>query len=206
MCYYNTKAMLSDNFEIRKRLYEQFNARICLVDIYKIYKQLKARCYDNCGMELLLPIEDNGCGIEAMDFLKKNHYDALIFDLINNVRMSEDLANSLMAKFDQMYIDVFKKALIHPFDIEHSVRFGERGLVIHTKNFIADTIIYPLSQFHTEVGKSLDCFIPARKMSERFGSKNYLDAYSPSMFTQYAQFWVAERLGLLDFPSKIWVV
>lgn len=203
MCYYKTKAMLSDNSEIRKRLYEQFNARICLVDIYKIYKQLEARCYDNCDMELLLPIEDNGCGIEALDFLKKNNYEALIFDLINNVRMSEDLANSLMAKFDQMYIDVFKKALIHPFDKEHSVRFDERGLVIHTKNFIADTIIYPLSQFHTEVVKALDCFIPAHKMSERFGSNIHLDAYSPSMFTQYAQFWVAERLDLLFFPSKI---
>ena len=198
--------MLSDNVEIRKRLYEQFNARICLVDIYKIDKQLEARCYDNCDMELLLPIEDNGCGIEALDFLKKNNYDALIFDLINNVRMSEDLENSLMAKFDQMYIGVFKKALIHPFDKEHSVRFDERGLVIHTKNFIADTIIYPLSQFHTEVGKALDRFIPECKMSERFGSNIYLDAYSPSMFTQYAQFWVAERLDLLFLPSKIGVL
>lgn len=157
-------------------------------------------------MEILLPIEDNGCGIEALDFLKKKHYDQLIFDLINNVRISEDLANSLTAMFSQKYIDLFKKALIHPFDNEHSVRFDERGLVIHSKNFIVDTIIYPLSQFHTEVVKAMDCFIPARKMSDRFVSNIYLNAYSPSMFTQYAQFWVAERLDLLHFPSKIGVI
>lgn len=198
--------MLSDNPYVRKRLYEQFNARICLVDIYNVYKQLEARCYDNCDMEILLPIEDNGCGIEALDFLKKNHYDQLIFVLINNVRISDDLANSLTAMFSQKYIDLFKKALIHPFDNEHSVRFDERGLVIHSKNFIVDTIIYPLSQFHTEVVKAMDCFIPARKMSDRFGSNIYLNAYSPSMFTQYAQFWVAERLDLLHFPSKIGVI
>lgn len=198
--------MLSDNPYVRKRLYEQFNARICLVDIYNVYKQLEARCYDNCDMEILLPIEDNGCGIEALDFLKKNHYDQLIFDLINNVRISDDLANSLTAMFSQKNIDLFKKALIHPFDNEHSVRFDERGLVIHSKNFIVDTIIYPLSQFHTEVVKAMDCFIPARKMSDRFGSNIYLNAYSPSMFTQYAQFWVAERLDLLHFPSKIGVI
>lgn len=197
---------LSDNPYVRKRLYEQFNARICLVDIYNVYKQLEARCYDNCDMEILLPIEDNGCGIEALNFLKKNHYDQLIFDLINNVRISDDLANSLTAMFSQKYIDLFKKALIHPFDNEHSVRFDERGLVIHSKNFIVDTIIYPLSQFHTEVVKAMDCFIPARKMSDRFGSNIYLNAYSPSMFTQYAQFWVAERLDLLHFPSKIGVI
>ena len=198
--------MLSDNPNVRKRLNEQFNARICLVDIYNVYKQLEARCYDNCDMEILLPIEDNGCGIEALDFLKKNHYDQLIFDLINNVRISDDLANSLTAMFSQKYIDLFKKALIHPFDNEHSVRFDERGLVIHSKNFIVDTIIYPLSQFHTEVVKAMDCFIPACKMSDRFGSNIYLNAYSPSMFTQYAQFWVAERLDLLHFPSKIGVI
>lgn len=167
---------------------------------------MEARCYDNCDMELLLPIEDNGCGIEALDFLKNNHYDQLVFDLINNVRISEDLANSLTAMFSQKYIDLFKKALIHPFDNEHSVRFDERGLVIHSKNFIVDTIIYPLSQFHTEVVKAMDCFIPARKMSDRFGSNIYLNAYSPSMFTQYVQFWVAERLDLLHFPSKIGVI
>ena len=108
--------------------------------------------------------------------------------------------------FSQKYIDLFKKALIHPFDNEHSVRFDERGLVIHSKNFIVDTIIYPLSQFHTEVVKAMDCFIPARKMSDHFGSNIYLDAYSPSMFTQYAQFWVAERLDLLHFSSKIGVI
>ena len=198
--------MLSDNPYVRKRLYEQFNARICLVDIYNVYKQLEARCYDNCDMEILLPIEDNGCGIEALNFLKKNHYDQLIFDLINNVRISDDLANSLTAMISQKYIDHFKKALIHPFDNEHSVRFDERGLVIHSKNFIVDTIIYPLSQFHTEVVKAMDCFIPARKMSDHFGSNIYLNAYSPSMFTQYAQFWVAERLDLLHFPSKIGVI
>ena len=198
--------MLSDNPNVRKRLYEQLKARICLVDIYNVYKQLEARCYDNCDMEILLPIEDNGCGIEALNFLKKNHYDQLIFDLINNVRISDDLANSLTAMFSQKYIDLFKKALIHPFDNEHSVRFDERGLVIHSKNFIVDTIIYPLSQFHTEVVKAMDCFIPARKMSDRFGSNIYLNAYSPSMFTQYAQFWVAERLDLLHFPSKIGVI
>lgn len=141
-----------------------------------------------------------------MDFLKKNHYDQLIFDLINNVRINEDLENSLTAMFSQKYIDLFKKALIHPFDNEHSVGFDERGLVIHSKNFIVDTIIYPLSQFHTEVVKAMDCFIPARKMSNRFGSNIYLDAYSPSMFTQYAQFWVAERLDLLHFSSKIGVI
>ena len=106
------ETMLSDNPNVRKRLYEQFNARICLVDIYNVYKLLEARCYDNCDMELLLPIEDNGSGIEALDFLKKNHYDQLIFDLINNVRISEDLANSLTAMFSQKYIDLFKKALI----------------------------------------------------------------------------------------------
>ena len=105
--------MLSDNPEIRKKLYEQFNARICLVDIYNVYKQLEARCYDNCDMELLLPIEENDSELEAMDFLKKNHYDQLVFDLINNVRISEDLENSLTAMFSQKYIDLFKKALIH---------------------------------------------------------------------------------------------
>lgn len=51
--------------------------------IYIIFKKLEARCYDNCNIDLLLPIEDNGKDSENIDFIKKNHYDELIFDVIS---------------------------------------------------------------------------------------------------------------------------
>ena len=44
----------SNEPSIRALLYEQFNARICLVDIYYIYKLFEARQYHNQEATLFL--------------------------------------------------------------------------------------------------------------------------------------------------------
>ena len=55
----------SNEPSIRALLYEQFNARLCLVDIYYIYKQLEAHLYHNQEATLLLPVAENTNEIAA---------------------------------------------------------------------------------------------------------------------------------------------
>lgn len=192
---------LSDSPIVREKLYEQFNARICLLDIYRIYKQIEIGGYKNKKVHLLLLVDTDTD--ETIDFLNKNFYGDLIFDLVTHVRISEDLEDSLSVKFDKCFIDLFKKALVHPFEKKDIIVPHQKGIMIVTTNFIADVIKYPLSQFHIEVIKAVNCFLPFVRLNKEKESSVFLNAYSPSFFTQYPQFWVAESLDMLKSPSNI---
>ena len=195
---------ISDNPIVREKLYEQFNARICFPDLYQIFKQMTRLCYKNNKVELLFPVEINT--EETIAFLENHFYGDLIFDLISHVRINEDLGDSLSVKFDKNIIDFFNRLLSHPFEKKDSVGYCKEGLIITTSDFIADVVIHPMSQFHSEVIKVANNFLPIVRMNKEMGAKFFLEAYSPSMFTQYAQYWVAERLGLIKETSKIMVV
>lgn len=161
-------------------------------------------CYKNNKVELLFPVEINT--EETIAFLENHFYGDLIFDLISHVRINEDLGDSLSVKFDKNIIDFFNRLLLHPFEKKDSVGYCKEGLIITTSDFIADVVIHPMSQFHSEVIKAANNFLPIVRMNKEMGTKFFLEAYSPSMFTQYAQYWVAERLGLIKETSKIMVV
>lgn len=193
----------SNEPSIRALLYEQFNARLCLVDIYYIYKQLEAHLYHNQEATLLLPVAENTDEIRA--FLEKYEYDRLIFDMMSHASICHDLEDSLLAYFNGDMVDVFKKACVHPYQKEKSVNFAKTGLQVFTTDFVADIIRYPLSQFHTEIVKACKMFMKAKEYNDKEGTNFYLEPYSPSFFSQYAQYWVAEKLDLLHFPSRICV-
>lgn len=194
--------MISNAPSIKKLLYQQFNARICLVDIYIIYKQIQAKTYSNEEADLLLTCIDNTD--ETRAFLEKKGYGKLVFDIVKHVEMSDDLENSLLSHYDQELVNIFKKALVHPFDLNNSINFQNEGLKLTTTDFVADIIRYPLSQFHSEIMKACNLFMKLKKNCDE--KSIYMESYSPSLLSQYAQFWVAERLNMLDFPSKICVV
>ena len=195
---------ISDNPIVRNKLYEQFNARICLLDIYLIYKQIEAGHYNNDMVTLLLPVKIDTK--DTVDFLKKNYYDDLIFDLISHVRISEDLKDCLSVKLDKCIIDYFNIELSRPTEKKNTVVYCNEGLLINTTNIVADIIMYPISQFHTEIIKAANHFLQIIRMNEIMGTSLFLEAYSPSMFTQYAQYWVGECLGLIKDTSKLCVV
>lgn len=161
----------SNEPSIRALLYEQFNARICLVDIYIIYKQLEAHKYHNQKATLLLSVTENTDEIRA--FLEKYEYDGLIFDMISHASISQDLEDSLLAYFNGNMVDVFKKACCHPYKKEKSVEFVSTGLQAFTTDFIADIIRYPLSQFHTEIVKACKMFMKAKEYNDKEGTNFY---------------------------------
>ena len=165
----------SDVPTIREMLYQQFNARICLVDIYYIYKLAEKKAYANTVDDLLLPCVENRDEVRA--FLERNGYGELIFDIVNHARVSDK-----------------------------SVVFLSEGLRLTTSSAMADIIRYPLSQFHAEITKACDLFMKGKKLNDEKDMKFYMESYSPSFYSQYAQYWVAERLDMLNYPSKICVV
>lgn len=193
----------SDVQAVREMLYQQFNARICLVDIYYIYQKIVNRAFSNDEDDLLLPCTDNTD--ETRAFLEKNGYGELIFDIITHAMVSEDLENSLLTHYNQEIVDIFKKLFVHPFEFSKSVSFQAEGLKLTTSTAMADVVRYPLSQFHTEIMKAYKLFMKGKLLNNEKGMNLYMESYSPSFFSQYAQYWVAERLNILNFPSRICV-
>lgn len=193
----------SDAPEIREMLYQQFNARICLVDIYNIYKLVERKAYFNTVDDLLLPCNENRDEVRA--FLERNDYGKLIFDIVSHAGVSDDLEDSLLAYFNRDIVDMFKKVFVHPYDRDKSVSFQSEGLRLTTSSFMADVMRFPLSQFHTEITKACNLFMKGKKLNDEKGINLYMESYSPSFYSQYAQYWVAERLDMLNYPYRICV-
>lgn len=69
--------------------------------------------------------------------------------------------------------------------------------------FFVDIVAWPLSQFHHEIINTMDVF---QVCDDRFKDLNvFLDARTPSFYTQFSQYWVAEKLGKLDVGSNLMV-
>ena len=70
--------------------------------------------------------------------------------------------------------------------------------------FFVDIVAWPLSQFHHEIISAMDVF---HVYDDRYKDLNvFLDARTPSYFTQFSQYWVAEKIGKLETESNIMVI
>lgn len=89
---------------------------------------------------------------------------------------------------------------------QESLRYiwKDEGLVFMAPEFFVDIMVRPLSQFHIQLTEAYKTFSEALR---HIPVENlYLEATSPSYLSQYAQYWVAEKLGMIHFNSNIVVV
>jgi hypothetical protein len=118
-----------------------------------------------------------------------------------------DLIGILLVQCNLNYhtLEIFKKLYgMHECDIllneikrakgMLTYRWGEDGIEIYAPEFFIDIVIHPLSQFHSMVSMSYEQFV---NVLEKLPKDNlFLQATSPSLFTQFAQYWVAKHLGI----------
>lgn len=137
------------------------------------------------------------------EFLKNNRYA----ELIANILMYTELPENLL----DMASKIYKKS-----DIEHIWEcFGtaqeklcyfwnEEGLVFEAPEFFIDLFVEIISRFHNQVTSSFQDF--QRAQDEMPDAGRFLEALTPGFHSQYAQYWVAEKFDMFNFPKRIVVV
>lgn len=188
------------NQMIMRFLYKEFSSRFCALDFRSIKcEQIGFRAEETSG--LLLTIDQNTK--EYMAFLDKYDYPQLIANMLMYCELSENLKDACMPFISNVEFEHIK----NEFAIVQErlcYQWQDNGLMFQCSEFFIDIVMYPLSQFHNEILKALDLFLSIKKAIPE--GTLFLQAESPSFYTQFSQYWIAEKLDMLNPNLKLVVI
>lgn len=194
---YNAMMMVENEKLQMQLLYREFSSRFCAVDFRGMEcKQLDPDSEETPG--LLLKVESHR--EEYISFLQKHRYADLIANMLMYCELGDYLKDACKPFVSEEEFEHIRKE----FGIaqEHlAYQWQSEGLVFQAPMFFVDIVAWPLSQFHSEIINMMDTF---HICDDRFKDLDvYLDARTPSYFTQFSQYWVAEKIGKLEAKSNI---
>jgi hypothetical protein len=180
-------------------LYKEFSSRFCALDFRgMVCEQLDVNAKETPG--LLLKVDSHRKDYIA--FLQEHNYPELIANMLMYCELTDNLKDACKPFIsDEEFEHIRKEFGIAQAHLSYTWR--EDGLLFRAPMFFVDIVALPLSQFHHEIINTMDVF---QVCDDRFKDLNvFLDARTPSFYTQFSQYWVAEKLGKLDVGSNLMV-
>jgi hypothetical protein len=163
-----------------------------------VCEQLDINAKETPGLLLKVDSHRN----EYIAFLQEHNYLELIANMLMYCELTDNLKDACQPFISDEEFEHIRKE----FGIaqEHlSYTWREDGLLFRAPMFFVDIVAWPLSQFHHEIINTMDVF---QVCDDRFKDLNvFLDARTQSFYTQFSQYWVAEKLGKLDVGSNLMV-
>ena len=182
--------MIINNSLVYKRLYAEFSARFCALDIKRVsnydFRQNDRNAFLFCKI---------GTNQQTnISFLKDNGYHQLITNLLMNCELTDILKEASKPYVSEKTFDDIKETF-HQAQSHFKYVWDEAGLYISAPEMFVDIVQFPASQFHSNIIRALDTF---KRYIEVSGSPSnlFLNSQSPSFFTQFSDFWVANKLGI----------
>lgn len=181
-------------------LCSEFSSRFCALD----FIDMKCEQIDinaKVSPALFLQIKDHPK--EYIDFLKRHEYHHLIGSMLLHCELTDVLKDACKPFLSETEFENIKKE----FEIAKNniqCRWSDDGLYFYVPEFFMDIVAYPLSQFHHEIINTMNTFHIATGEYENMNI--FLNELSPSFYTQFSSYWVAEKIGKLDAPSRIKVI
>lgn len=183
--------MIKENELFMKRLYNEFSARFCALDIKRVSEYDFSQ--NDVNSILFLPINENRR--TNIPFLFENGYHLLIIDILKNCELTDSLKEASKPFVDEKTFFGIKEA----FKIAQTLLtyvWKEDGLYISAPEMFVDIVLYPSSQFHSNVINAFEIFKNYIDVNG-FPAKNiFLNSKSPSFFTQFSEFWIADKLAI----------
>lgn len=181
-------------------LYGEFSSRFCALDFRgMVCEQLDVDATETSG--LLLKVDSHVK--EYIAFLQEHNYPELIANMLMYCELTDNLKDACKPFIGNEEFEHIRKE----FGLAQerlSYTWLEDGLFFRAPMFFVDIVAWPLSQFHHEIISAMDVF---HVYDDRYKDLNvFLDARTPSYFTQFSQYWVAEKIGKLETESNIMVI
>ena len=169
-------------------MYQEFSSRICASDLKGFrnpdsFEQSKVKLTVNSHIE------------ENVMFLKKFDYASLIGKLLMYCELTDNLRDACIPFInDEEFYNIRKEFRIAQ---EHlSYIWQNDGLLFIAPLFFVDIVLFPLSQFHSQIIMAMDDFhIYDNRLDEFYV---FLNAKTPSIFTQFSQCWLMEKINKFE--------
>lgn len=179
-------------------IFNEFSSRFCVIDVQTAIKRINGELSCDQSMILLNIDPKHRC---FMHYLKEWKYQNLISIILSSCSLSNYLrelcrpfvTESDFNKFEEYFKEVQKNGFPYLWQ--------EDGLVLKVPEPFVDIVMYPLSQFHGEILNALVLF--SQFVEAGLKENMYKDFYSPSIFTQFSQNWVADMFGINKTNDRI---
>lgn len=183
--------MIIDDDIVLRRLYAEFSARFCALDIKRVSEYDFRQNERNATLFCHIATNQQ----TNIQFLMENGYHQLIIDLLLNCELTDNLKEASKPFVDEKSFYDIKEAFQQAQTQHITYAWEEDGLYISASEMLVDIVLFPSSQFHVNIINALDTF---KKYISAGGSPTnlFLNSQSPSFFTQFSDFWVATKLGI----------
>lgn len=176
--------ILIDNFV------KYFNARLCPIDFISKLDRL-GRNYNPLQEQILrLPVDST----LLFSQLEKANYSKLIERIIKNIQIDDTCNDIFCSEINNAIVDFFRD-YISDNRLNFKVLNDGNDYFIVTNDIMADLIIHPISQLHSEI---IDTFRYFHQMLDTVGvnQRFFLNSNSSTAFSYFIQIFVAESLSI----------
>lgn len=188
------------NADLFNDIIQEFSSRFCILDVETAIKRVSGE----------LPCEHPGLFLNIdsdarpyIHYLEKWEYHNMLAILLQSCSLSNQLRKMCSPFITDTEYDELIAYFINVQKEGFKYSWYDEGLAMIVPEPFADIVMCPLSQLHNEIVKALKVF--GDFVEAGFKDKIYQDFYSPSIFTQFSQKWVADNFGITKTFDNIGV-
>lgn len=183
---------------LQRDITNEFSSRFCVTDAITAVKRLKGEIPITSNV-MFMSVQPQSQGM--MHYLQEWNYQKLLTLLIEGSLLSENYRNLCSPWLSQEDWQLLNDCFETMQKTEIPYEWIEDGLLLFLPEPITDIVMCPTSQLHGEILNALSIF----GVYVEAGMRDfvYQDFYSPSIFTQYSQSWVADHFGIQKNPYSL---
>lgn len=190
---YSYKDLIND-------IVQEFSSRFCIIDVQTAIKRINGELPSEHPLLFLYIVPEVR---PYMHYLKEWEYHNMLAIFMQTCSLSSrlrDLCSPIVTdeEFDRLE-QYFKDVQGEGF----KYLWCDEGLAMDVPEPFTDIVMCPLSQLHNEIVNALKMF--GQFVDAGFKDNVYQDFYSPSLFTQFSQKWVADKFGIVKTFDNIGV-
>lgn len=186
--------------DLINNIVQEFSSRFCILDAQTAVNRINGELPSENPVLFLYIVPE---ARPYMHYLKEWEYHNMLAILMQACSLSSrfrELCSPFVTEeeFDKLE-QYFKDVQAEGF----KYIWCDDGLAMEVPEPFTDIVMWPLSQLHNEIVKALKMF--GEFVDEGLKDNIYQDFYSPSLFTQYSQKWVADNFGIVKTFDNIGV-
>jgi len=183
--------MITDNKKILQIFQKHFNSRLAAIDMVLFCKK-----WEN-GFN---PLTRNGIVLQTnkeqiFNQLVEHNYLNLILSVIQNIEIETSCRDIYFSHLDEKALTFFEEFIIKHRE-ECTVSIKDNLFIIETYDLLADLLLVPLNQLHSEILNTYNHFNGFLKVVDGDVNRIFLNANTATAFSYFIQIWVCENLGI----------
>lgn len=183
--------MITDNKNTLQIFQKYFNSRLAVIDMVLFCKKWKNGFNPLTRNCIVLQTNKE----QIFNQLAEHNYLDLILSVIQNIEIETSCRDIYFSHLDENALIFFEEFIMkHRKECTASIK--DNLFIIETYDLLADLLLLPLSQLHSEILNTYNHFNGILDVLDGDVNRIFLNANTATAFSYFIQIWVCENLGI----------